>query len=131
MCCWASMTTVTPAAWLYPGTGAGSFSTNATKVIDINPDCNGGCSDKYGVSHSGRPFDFNFDGAMDIVVGFILCKDNPGCDVFDFGKDSQLRLYYGNGDGTFQEEVQLYESLGSHEAANFAVPVRICPWYVY
>ena len=119
------------AAWLYPGTDSGVFSTESQKIIDLNPNCNSGCSDKTGVSHAAQPFDFNFDGNLDIVVGHIFCNGNWGCDVFDSAKDSKLLLYIGNGDGTFQDEQLIYQALGSHEASSYAIPTRICPWYVF
>lgn len=118
-------------AWLYPGTGGGSFVANGAKVFDINTDCDSGCSDKYGVSGGARPFDFNFDGHMDVVVGYHYCEGNPNCDVHDSGQDSKLLLILGNGDGTFQEPTVIHQAIGSLEATAYAIPTRICPWYSF
>ena len=117
-------------AWLYLGTGGGSFSTTATKVIDINPVCNAGCSDKMGNTGTARPFDFDFDGNMDVVVGYSYCASQPNCYMWS-APDSRLELYRGNGDGTFQAPLLIYDELGGAGATRFAIPTRICPWYNY
>jgi len=121
------------AAWLYPGTGAGSFSLNdAKKVFDLNPGCNSGCSDKYGVTGAANPFDFDFDGNLDIIVGYKYCEGNPNCNVHTpTADDSKLLIFFGVGDGTFQDAELIYQSIGTTEAATYAVPIRICPWYVF
>ena len=116
-------------AWLYTGTGGGSFVADGVKVFDINTDCDSGCSDKYGVSAGARPFDFNFDGHLDVVVGYHYCEGNPSCNVHNQGQDSKLLLILGNGDGTFQEPTVIHQALGSTEATAYAIPTRICPWY--
>jgi len=117
-------------AWLYLGTGGGSFSSSATKVIDINPICNSGCGDKMGNTGTARPFDFDFDGNMDVVVGYSYCANQPNCYMWT-APDSRLELYRGNGDGTFQAPLLIYEELGGAGANRFSIPTRICPWYNY
>ena len=114
--------------WLYPGTGPGAFSQNGSKVIDLNPSCNDWCGDNMGFSGSARPFDFNFDGSMDVVVGYSYCENAPNCYMWAAG-DSKIELYLGNGDGTFKAPVLVYKVLGNTEANSFAIPTRICPWY--
>lgn len=115
--------------WLYTGNVQGVFSSVGTKVLDLNPDCNSGCGDKVGVCHTAKVFDFNFDGAMDVVTGHQYCDAQPNCYVWT-APDSILQVHYGNGDGTFQSAMTVYKALGSFEATAFAVPTRICPWYV-
>ncbi len=117
-------------AWLYLGTGGGGFSSTSTKVIDLNPVCNSGCGDKMGNTGTARPFDFDFDGNMDVVVGYSYCASQPNCYMWT-APDSRLELYLGNGDGTFQAPLLIYQELGGASANRFAIPTRICPWYNY
>jgi hypothetical protein len=117
-------------AWIYNGTGPGSFSTTGTKVFDLNPECNSGCGDKMGMTASARTFDFNFDGNLDIVVGHNYCKGNINCHMWT-ALDSKLQIHMGNGDGTFQDAQIIYDVSNSSVAGSFAIPTRICPWYIY
>jgi len=125
-------------AWLYPGTGGGGFSAVGTKVFDLNPGCNSSCGDKPGTTNTARPFDFNFDGIMDVIVGYRFCSWNPQCDIHNAGTiyDTRLELLFGNGDGTFQTNPDLspaltiYEIMESDAATRFHAPMRICPWYL-
>ncbi len=117
-------------AWMYEGTGPGSFSSAGTKIFDLNPSCNGGCGDKMGMTGSARTFDFNFDGNLDIVVGHSYCDNNENCYMWT-APDSKLQIYMGNGDGTFGDAQLIHKELGNSLAGSFAIPTRICPWYVY
>ncbi len=85
----------------------------------------------HGNTGSARPFDFNFDGIMDVIAGYKYCADNLSCNIFQLTKiyDSRLVLFTGKGDGTFEESVSVHETLGSLEASRFSAPMRICPWY--
>jgi hypothetical protein len=109
-------------AWMYPGSEDGSFPTvGIEKVIDVNPDCNVGCGDNVGRSGNPKAFDFNFDGNMDIILGYnhnIVSKP-----------PSKLVIFFGNGDGTFGEEVQVGPVWGGNEGNRFQSPQRLCPWY--
>ena len=116
--------------WLYPGNQAGLFSQAGQKTIDLNPQCNDWCGDVTGWADSARPFDFDFDGRMDVVVGYKVCAGQPNCNISD-SHDSRLELYPGNGDGTFGAPTLVHEALGSDEAVSFAIPTRICPWTAY
>lgn len=120
------------AAWLYKGQGSGQFEQNSTKVFDLNPNCDSGCSDRQGVCGSAKTFDLDFDGNMDIILGYRVCPAaDPGCQIFNSGKDSRLVIFRGNGDGTFKDlEVILFFS-NSLAAERFQIPQRLCPWYTY
>jgi len=119
-------------AWLYKGLGAGNFEQSSTKVFDLNTDCNSGCSDRQGVCGNAKAFDMDFDGNMDIILGYMLCPaGNPGCDIFDSAKDSMLVIFRGNGNGTFKELEEILFFSNSMEAVRFQIPQRLCPWYEY
>jgi len=107
------------AAWLYLGAGGGKFSGSSTKVIDINPGCDSGCADKVGVTGNAKGFDFNFDGAMDVILGFNY--------VQVWAPPSKIVIFFGEGDGTFKPEKQVGPDLSS--SARFQAPQRLCPWY--
>lgn len=112
------------AAWTYLGDGTGSYLETPIDAVDLNPldarETGGG--ENLGRTSSGRTFDFDFDGAMDLIVGY---------DHVRYGGDSlgQTRLYRGNGDGTFGPE---FAVVGEESAArhNFAIPTRLCPEFV-
>ena len=112
------------AAWTYLGDGAGSYLETPIDAVDLNPtdarETGGG--ERLGRTGSGRTFDFDFDGAMDLIVGY---------DHIRYGSDStgQTRLYLGNGDGTFGPE---FTVIGDETTArhNFAIPTRRCPEFV-
>ena len=44
--------------------------------------------------------------------------------------NSKPQVYMGNGDGTFGTAQIIHKELGNGLAASFAIPTRICPWYV-
>ena len=109
------------AAWTYLGDGAGGYLATPIAAVDLNPtdarETGGG--ENLGRTGSGRTFDFDFDGAMDLIVGY---------DHQRYGSDSpgQTRLYEGNGDGTFGPDFSVIgpETTARH---NFAIPTRLCP----
>ena len=108
--------------WFYPGQASGTFSGTSSKEIDINPACNAGCSDQVGRTGNAKAFDVNFDGAMDVLVGYYYQTVT--------GPPSRLVVFYGNGDGTFQDALQIGPDWPGKEAMYFQAPQRLCPWYV-
>ena len=120
------------AAWLYKGLGAGNFEQTSTKVFDLNTGCDSGCSDRQGVCNSAKAFDIDYDGKMDIILGYRVCPvGNPGCQIFIAGKDSRLVIFRGNGDGTFKELEEILYFTDSFVAERLQIPQRLCPWYKY
>jgi hypothetical protein len=109
-------------AWFYEGAEDGSFnSQGSTKVLDINPNCNSGCGDEVGRSGTPKAFDFNFDGNMDLILGY---------NYNDVSKPpSKLVIFFGNGDGSFGDETQVGPIWGGNEGSRFQSPQRLCPWY--
>lgn len=77
---------------LYVGDGNGNYTSRVAEVIKA------GLHNAYGLA-SG---DFNGDGKMDLVLSPI-----NGDNGTDPAGDSVLRLYLGNGDGTFQPSVTI------------------------
>ena len=72
-----------------------------------------------GRTGSGRTFDFNFDGNYDLIIGYQhVAYENPG----------QTRMYFGNGDGTFDPTFQVIGAETDFEH-NFSVPTKLCPTY--
>ena len=109
-------------AWFYPGTVAsGSYDVDTTACVeafDLNPaDESGG--ENAGHSTSARAFDFDFNGVLDIIVGYRYQGPWSG--------PSRTVLLFGNGDGTFGTPVQVREFAGDNNyASQFAVPRRVC-----
>ncbi len=113
-------------AWTYLGDGAGGFSTTPIDAVDLNPTDareTGGRTERLGRSGSGRTFDFDFDGAMDLIIGYDHIN-------YAAGSNGQTRLYAGNGDGTFGPAFSVIgpESTARH---NFAIPTRLCPEFAF
>ena len=112
------------AAWTYLGDGTGGYSLTPIDAVDLNPTDarESGGGESLGRTGSGRTFDFDFDGAMDLIVGY---------DHLRYGGESlgQTRLYEGNGDGTFGPDFSVIgpETTARH---NFAIPTRLCPAFV-
>ena len=109
-------------AWTYLGDGTGGFSASAIDAVDLNPTDareSGGAGEDLGRTGSGRTFDFDFDGNMDLIVGY---------DHVAYGEPGQTRLYLGNGDGTFGPN---YDVIGqASDASNrFEIPQRLCQDY--
>ncbi len=105
-------------AWTYFGDGQGGFVTTPVTAVDINPndarEQRG--TEELGRESSGRTFDFDFDGNMDLVVGV---HHTNYADPF------QTRLYLGNGDGTFGPEFTVIGEV-SRFAGAFELPQRLC-----
>ncbi len=118
-------------AWLYlgsteeqtdPGTNTFAvFSGDSTKAFDINPNCNTGCGESVGHSSSAKTFDFNFDGSMDVLLGYNYTGP--------WTVPSKLVIFFGEGDGTFGLETQIGPNWSGTQGNSFQVPQRICPWY--
>ena len=119
------------AAWLYlgeeeeqsnPGTNTFAvFDGNSTKVFDINPNCDIGCGESVGHSNSAKTFDFNFDGSMDVLLGYNYTGP--------WSPPSKLVIFFGQGDGTFGQETQIGPNWSGTQGNRFQIPQRICPWY--
>ncbi len=108
-------------AWLYPGIGVGQFSQTFSEAFDINPAVESG-SDVPGRTSSARIFDFDFDGDLDVMAGF---------DEVGYGQyPTQIYLFDGIGDGTFDPQVDVGPPLNNSYAHSFTVPQRLCPWYL-
>jgi hypothetical protein len=108
-------------AWTYLGDGSGGFSTFAIDALDLNPTDATETSgfENLGRTGSGRTFDFDFDGKMDLIVGY---------DHVAYSEPGQTRVYLGNGDGTFGPN---YEVVGPDSTARhrFEIPQRLCQDY--
>jgi hypothetical protein len=110
--------------WFYQGTANGTLNDMAVKAVDLNPtdaqESGGGAPIEHlGRSSSGKTFDFDFDGNYDLVIGY---------EHEIYGEQGQTRLYFGNGDGTFDQDfVQIGEN--SYHAHRFNVPQKLCPTY--
>ena len=111
-------------AWTYLGAGDGSFSDQAISAVDINPtDANeqGGSGQVLGREASGKTFDFDFDGFMDLMVGVRTRNyQSPG----------ETRFYKGNGDGTFGPNYEVIGELSNSYGA-FAIPSPLCSGFSY
>jgi hypothetical protein len=108
-------------AWTYFGNGSGGFQTTPVEAVDLNPtdmdELTGG--ETLGRTGSGRTFDFDFDGNMDLVVGY---------DHENYVDPGQTRFYRGNGDGTFDATFTMIGAVSPHNH-RFEIPQRLCPEY--
>ncbi len=109
-------------AWFYPGTVLGGvldFDTNACiEAFDLNP-ANESGSDDPGQTGSARSFDFDFDGHLDVMVGFNYSQA--------WAAPSRTELWLGNGNGTFQSPIIVRDFPTSTTGAAFATPQPLCP----
>jgi len=109
-------------AWFYPGSSSGgvvNFNTGLCReAFDLNPGTENG-SDRPGATGSARNFDFNFDGHMDVLVGF---NYNSA-----WTAPSRTELWLGNGDGTFQMPIAVRDFPSSTIGGAFATPQLLCP----
>ena len=108
-------------AWFYPGQVTGGtygFDFGAcVEAFDINPSIESG-SDNPGVSTSARAFDFDFDGRLDVMLGWN--------DQSAWAAPSETILLLGNGDGTFAAPVVIRDFPNSTYGSAFATPQRLC-----
>ncbi|MBN1944403.1 MAG: VCBS repeat-containing protein, partial [Bradymonadales bacterium] len=109
-------------AWLYTGNGSGGFNSTPIPALDLEPLIESG-HDNIGVTTTARTFDFDFDGAMDIMV-----SHNVGASPYDDGP-SIIELYRGQGDGTFFEPTLVGTQIPTGLGNTFEIPQRLCPWY--
>ena len=113
-------------AWFYPGQENGDLASTSILAVDLNPEnayeiLEGNQNDieKLGRTRSGRTFDFDFDGHYDLIVGYHHQNYNlPG----------QTRLYFGNGDGTFDPNFIVIGQETDYQH-RFSVPQKICPTF--
>ena len=110
-------------AWTYLGLGDGSFDTQPISAVDINPDNavedSGGQT--LGREASGRTFDFDFDGMMDLMIGVR---------TQNYRSPGETRLYRGLGNGTFDAEYSVIGDV-SEAYAQFAIPAPLCARFSY
>ncbi len=110
------------AMWLFKGTGPGQFAQSGPKILDVNTACNKDCTGAAGYSASARTFDFDFDGKLDLVLGYDYVKS--------FQPPTRTVIFYGNGNGTFQKPpTQIGPDYKSLAGRRYAIPQRMCPWY--
>ncbi|MFH2008539.1 MAG: VCBS repeat-containing protein [bacterium] len=107
-------------AWFYPGVVNGTvFSfdfSGCFEAFDINPDENN--HDVPGATGATRAFDFDFDGNLDIMLGWRYA---------DVGAPpSRTQLHLGNGDGTFGAAIIVRDFPTSDFGTGFATPQRLC-----
>ncbi|MBH24389.1 MAG: hypothetical protein CMH57_08060 [Myxococcales bacterium] len=109
------------AAWTYLGVGDGSFSNTPILAVDVNPTDarEQGGGESLGREGSGRTFDFDFDGAPDLLIGV---------DHVAYAEPGQTRFYRGNGDGTFGPEFTVIGE-ESRFSGSFEIPQRLCSTY--
>ncbi|MBW2255431.1 MAG: VCBS repeat-containing protein [Deltaproteobacteria bacterium] len=107
-------------AWFYKGEVSGSFgfdTSGAFESFDLNTvDESGG--DNPGATSSARSFDFDFDGAPDVMVGWNT--ESMGL------PPSKTVLLFGMGDGTFDTPIDIREYPSSSYGQSFAIPQRLC-----
>ena len=91
-------------AWFYPGDPNQSpYNTDLSQCVeafDVNPGAESG-AENFGVSTSAYTFDVNFDGVLDVLVGYRNAQPWTG--------GSQTDVWFGNGDGTFSFETKIRE----------------------
>ena len=97
--------------------------SSSISAVDINPTdaTEQGGGERLGREASGRTFDFDFDGSMDLIIGV---------STQNYRSPGETRLYRGNGDGTFSEA---YSVIGdrSDAYAQFAIPTPLCAQFSY
>ena len=108
-------------AWFYAGilTG-GTFGfdfASCFEAFDINPSNESGADDP-GVSSSARAFDFDFDGNLDVMLGW----NHPNT----WAPPSHTILLLGNGDGTFAAPTTVRDFPTTSYGNRFATPQRLC-----
>lgn len=106
-------------AWTYWGVGRGRFAAPPVAAVDINPGnvAEQGGAESLGRSGSGKVFDADLDGQLDLIIGVHH-------EAYD--RDGQIRLYRGRGDGTFDPDFTIIGAQSPYMYA-FALPSRRCP----
>jgi hypothetical protein len=111
-------------AWFYPGQLMGgdySFDFSACKeAFDINPQDENGFN-KPGATNAARPFDFNFDGRQDVIVGY---RYSTGGNL-----STRTEVWLGKADGTFNAPLLVRDFPNSRNGVYYAVPQRVCPFF--
>jgi hypothetical protein len=111
-------------AWFYPGQiSAGTYSTDfgsCFESFDISPSYESG-SEHAGYSSSARVFDVDFDGILDVMLGYNYTAA--------WSPPNKTVLLWGVGDGHFDDAspVEVREYPDTTYGSTFAVPQRICP----
>ncbi len=109
-------------AWFYPGQVVGntySFDfAKCAEAFDINLNDEFG-SNKPGATSTARPFDFDFDGYQDIIVGLGYSKVGQ--------PPTRTEVWLGKGDGTFKSPLTVRDFPTNRNGLYFAVPQRVCP----
>jgi hypothetical protein len=109
-------------AWLYPGTvkdGSFRFDLDSCReAVDITPSAESG-SEHPGFSRSAQAYDFDHDGALDIIVGYN--HQEP------WEAPSKVSLIWGRGDGSFEDDSPLLvrDFPDSSLASRVAIPQRV------
>lgn len=110
-------------AWFYPGDS--SLSTynvdlnQCTEAFDINTTSSGESgSEHFGVTTSVFNFDINFDGILDVMIGYRNQQPWSG--------GSQTDVWLGNGDGTFVQSTVVRQFANDPDGVYFSVPQRVC-----
>ena len=102
----------------YPGDNSMGYYdvdlSNCSSAIDLNP-AHG--TSNSGVSASARSFDFNFDGKLDIMLGFQYTQG--------WGGPSKALLYLGDGTGSFDGGT-VVRDFPNNIGNNFAIPQPLC-----
>ncbi len=108
-------------SWIYFGLGGGAFSSTGVSTIDVNTAIESG-SDDPGRTSAVVCFDFDFDGSMDVIEGHNLNMAEPF--------ESLIQVWLGLGTGQFAAPLQVGPTLSDQNGNAFAIPTRLCPWYV-
>ncbi|MDY0001101.1 MAG: VCBS repeat-containing protein, partial [Polyangia bacterium] len=107
-------------AWFYKGLLlGGNFSfdfAHCFEAFDINPEETG--SDRPGATGAVRAFDFDFDGNLDVMVGW----RNQSATA----PPTETILLLGNGDGTFAAPILVRSFPTTDYGTTFATPQRLC-----
>jgi hypothetical protein len=107
--------------WFVPGMlGPNGFDFDtaaAFEAFDVNPAAEIG-GEAMGVSFNLRPFDWDFDGQLDLLMGYRHTSAWTG--------PSRAVYLRGLGNGDFDAPVTVQEDAGSGRAQSFAAPYRLC-----
>ena len=109
-------------AWFYQGSYSptnGYYVDPATSFesFDLNPGAESG-GENYGVTNSARPFDFDFDGNQDILLGYNY--QSP------WAAPSETLFLPGQGNGSFGTPTLVRDFPNSRFAGTLKLPQRLC-----